>query len=204
MPRPSTDLLGKRFSRIVVLKLDRMTGKGAHWHCRCDCGREFIRRADAILNPRVKHKSCGCVPANPLGSFSKDWQPFRLPPGESECRRLHGHYRKAAKDRGIPFNIDLEFFRVITKGNCFYCGVMPGERAQLHPSANGRYTGNGVDRIDNSLGYSVGNCVPCCEICNKAKRDLSLSRFAEWVKRISGHYHSWSPASPSPAGAGLS
>jgi len=46
---------------------------------------------------------------------------------------------------------------------------------------------NGIDRIDSQLGYNKENCLSCCEICNKAKRDLSLTEFVKWIDRIKNH-----------------
>lgn len=37
-----------------------------------------------------------------------------------------------------------------------------------HP-ANG-----GIDRVDNSIGYTPDNCVPCCWWCNSVKREHTL------------------------------
>jgi hypothetical protein len=39
----------------------------------------------------------------------------------------------------------------------------------------------GIDRIDNSQGYSIENCVPCCMVCNRAKGILSLEDFKNWI-----------------------
>jgi 5-methylcytosine-specific restriction endonuclease McrA len=29
----------------------------------------------------------------------------------------------------------------------------------------------GIDRVDNSIGYTPDNCVPCCTQCNRIKLD---------------------------------
>lgn len=46
------------------------------------------------------------------------------------------------------------------------------------------YLYNGLDRVDSNKGYLKENVVPCCEICNKAKRDLSLCQFKKWINRL--------------------
>lgn len=38
---------------------------------------------------------------------------------------------------------------------------------------------NGVDRIDNLVGYTDGNCVPCCQSCNIAKNSFSVEEFTK-------------------------
>lgn len=42
----------------------------------------------------------------------------------------------------------------------------------------------GIDRIDNSIGYVPGNCVPCCEPCNKMKRMQTKEAFLERCQKI--------------------
>ena len=40
---------------------------------------------------------------------------------------------------------------------------------------------NGIDRIDNALGYIESNVVACCPICNLAKRNLPVDTFVSWA-----------------------
>lgn len=42
-----------------------------------------------------------------------------------------------------------------------------------------RYIYNGVDRMNNSLGYINKNCVSCCKICNYMKLEMSISEFLD-------------------------
>ncbi len=44
---------------------------------------------------------------------------------------------------------------------------------------------SGIDRVDNSVGYEVDNCVPCCGVCNRMKRDLTKDQFIDHVHKIS-------------------
>ena len=68
-----------------------------------------------------------------------------------------------AKDRGLPFELSLEQFLSFVGKSCFYC------RAET--------TGVGLDRIDNLLGYSMNNIVPCCRQCNVAKNNHTQTSF---------------------------
>jgi hypothetical protein len=43
---------------------------------------------------------------------------------------------------------------------------------------------NGIDRKINSIGYVYENCLPCCEICNKAKGTRTYEEYIEWMNRI--------------------
>lgn len=63
-----TDLLGKKFNKLTVVKFDRIEykrdskGKNrnkSYWLCKCDCGNEVsIARYDLVTG---KTKSCGCL-----------------------------------------------------------------------------------------------------------------------------------------------
>lgn len=59
--RKSPDLSGQRFWNLTVLhRVDRpeFRGKGKHYRCICDCGREIDVSAHNILIGHIK--SCGC------------------------------------------------------------------------------------------------------------------------------------------------
>jgi hypothetical protein len=49
---------------------------------------------------------------------------------------------------------------------------------------NGDYVYNGIDRLDSSRGYEMGNVVPCCKQCNWAKNDIPYDEFLDWIKRV--------------------
>lgn len=44
------------------------------------------------------------------------------------------------------------------------------------------YTYNGIDRVNNDIGYIKNNCIPCCKICNRAKNSMSYDDFLNWIK----------------------
>lgn len=55
------DLTGKTFGKVTVIGLDNIhiqpNGRKRYmWKCRCECGKEYISRSDAIK----KTTSCGC------------------------------------------------------------------------------------------------------------------------------------------------
>lgn len=58
MPRPTLELKGRRFGRLVVL--ERFPCKGsARWWCVCDCGENKVIPATMLL--RGLARSCGCL-----------------------------------------------------------------------------------------------------------------------------------------------
>lgn len=108
-------------------------------------------------------------------------------PGEYSFNALYSSYKTRALKKEISFTLTKEQFRSITSKPCVYCGIEAlrtfGSLNAKH-NQNGMYLYNGIDRIVNKYGYDIENCVPCCEICNKAKRDLSEGEFINWIVRI--------------------
>ena len=92
-------------------------------------------------------------------------------------------YRRHAKNRGLPFELSLEEFGAITQQRCFYCHKDP-EQKYDRKWQNGAYIYNGIDRLDNQLGYTTANSVAACGRCNHAKAQLSVSEFLEMCRRV--------------------
>lgn len=65
-----------------------------------------------------------------------------------------------------------ESFKMITSP-CDYCGFVP-------EWPNNRV---GIDRVDNTKGYTPNNCVSCCFTCNSAKKELTRDDFLAWIKK---------------------
>jgi len=65
-------------------------------------------------------------------------------------------YGKLDRKHKRKFELTLDWILAnIANKVCYYCG----------------FSSNGIDRIDNSLGHSVKNSVPCCTECNNARMD---------------------------------
>lgn len=58
---------------------------------------------------------------------------------------------------------------------------MQDGRTSASAVAHSEYVHNGVDRVDNALGYTPDNCVPCCSRCNYAKRAMPRGEFENWL-----------------------
>ena len=70
----------------------------------------------------------------------------------------------SAKRRGLTFTVTLEQYAALINQPCYYCQDRFG-------MIQDNQTGVGLDRIDNSIGYEIGNVVSCCKICNQIKMD---------------------------------
>ncbi len=71
-------------------------------------------------------------------------------------------YAQSAKKRGYIFIISKEEFESIINQPCFYCKKIKSD---------------GIDRKDNSIGYEIKNCLPCCYECNMMKGKLNFNDF---------------------------
>jgi len=82
------------------------------------------------------------------------------------------HLKSNARARGFEWVLtDEQTFNLIEQ-NCFYCGAPP-----LNENAAPAYYHSGLDRKDNSLGYTIDNVVPCCVSCNSSKSNGSFDLF---------------------------
>lgn len=74
-------------------------------------------------------------------------------------------YKKRADEHGYDFDLTNEEFRELVESDCYYCGCKRGKIL------------NGIDRLDNSIGYTKENTVPACKMCNNMKNTLNESTF---------------------------
>jgi len=128
--------------------------------------------------------SCGCWLAETRATYGGRAGKNALAVGESAFNQLFFNYKKSARERGYIFELSKDEFQELTSQPCHYCGAEPELKYHAAKGTNGHYYGNGVDRIDNSLGYVTGNVRPCCKQCNIAKGVLSEQEFLGWIERV--------------------
>lgn len=120
----------------------------------CQCVCGKIKDRDIYTIIKGQSKSCSCG---------------RRKNGKSPYKVSFSAYKNQAKARGYVFELDFNTFQNLVDNTCYYCGALPK---------------NGIDRVDNTQGYILENCVTCCKICNIAKRDLPQEEFLSWVTRL--------------------
>lgn len=89
-------------------------------------------------------------------------------------KHKYKEYKHSAKRRGLVFPLTIKVFEDIIKELCHFCGTK---------------LAGGIDRKDNSQGYLIENCLPCCQYCNRAKYTRSYEEFKEWIDQLI-HYQS--------------
>jgi len=111
------------------------------------------------------------------------------PPGFSSAKLLFNKYKHNAKVRNIDFTLSFTEFLTITRKNCYICNRKPATKLN-HAGLRGSYTYNGIDRLDNNLGYTSANSRPCCWLCNRMKMNMTLDEFKKHIQRIVKHENS--------------
>jgi hypothetical protein len=93
-------------------------------------------------------------------------------------------YKKKAEERGYEFSLTFDQFKDLVSKKCHYCNGDPFSSRFSRKEWNSKIKINGIDRKDNSKGYTKSNSVTCCNICNKGKNNKTYKEFIEYLERI--------------------
>lgn len=107
-----------------------------------------------------------------------------------ECHAVRvtlGNLRAGAKARGLGWELTDEHAERLVLSKCHYCGIAGGNRVRRRGKHETSFAINGIDRMENSLGYVPANVVPCCGQCNMAKQSTPYAAFVEWLNRAGNH-----------------
>lgn len=107
---------------------------------------------------------------------------------DQECNGRHyleKNIRRDSKRRKIEYNLNYAEFESLVTGECFYCGRKPSSLFQERVGSKCRCYYNGIDRVDNTIGYLSGNVVTCCRVCNKSKHTQTYDDFVLMCHKIS-------------------
>lgn len=89
-------------------------------------------------------------------------------------------YQSSAATRGLRFELSrARFVQLVTRA-CFYCGQAPREV----PNRKTSLRLNGIDRVDNTRGYTEDNVRSCCTTCNTGKLRQTQQEFYAWTTRV--------------------
>lgn len=176
------NLQGRKFGKLLVLcrapnQIFGSSTTRAAWGCRCSCGKYVVVLAGSLVRQNGT-RSCGCL--------RREYRSGRA--SETVKNRIFASYKQGAKQRNLEWAISNEEFATLIFRSCYYCGVSPQRvlyRCTKYRKDPVSY--NGIDRVDNSLGYVSSNVVTCCKVCNKAKDVMSRGEFLDWIFRVAAH-----------------
>lgn len=166
------DIAGQTFGTIKVLR--RVAP--SKWECECPyCKRPFVLWHQAITRKDRVMQSCGC---------------------RSKLNRTH---IEEACERVWTANyndgdISAKEFMALSQGNCHYCNKPPSNKVdgakymENKPDVDTVFVYNGLDRLDSSKGHIHGNVVPCCKVCNLAKKKMLEDEFISHIDKIAKHW----------------
>lgn len=81
----------------------------------------------------------------------------------NHCSSNFNEYKLRAEKKQLIFELTEFEFGVIQVMECYMCGR---QTTNTHT--------NGIDRVDNKLGYTLDNCLPCCGTCNFIKNKYDI------------------------------
>jgi len=85
------------------------------------------------------------------------------------------HYKYDCTIKRRLFELSFEEFDSTVKDPCYYCGIVQDKGF------------NGIDRMDQTQGYVIENCVSCCKLCNFMKGAVDNITFLQRVEHILKH-----------------
>jgi len=166
------ELTGQKFGELKIISRAINTNYGqAQWNCICSCGNSTV--VSSINLKKGNTKSCGCL---------KGLQDKTL----YSKRTLYQIYKKSALKRGYSFDLNFEQFLTLIQSNCFFCGKSPTKYYKKYGAREGFFV-NGIDRLNNNIGYEKNNSVPCCTDCNNAKMNLTIEEFKHRINKCYAH-----------------
>lgn len=160
--------IGEKYGSLTYISESDLKKDGRRTgNFKCDCGRLHTTTLRNVY--KGKTKSCGCQKYKGLSPHTKSIN-FSYSKNRT-LSKAKAQFKYAYKLRNLTnelSDLDLEF---IMFSRCFYC--------------NKKYdTPIGVDRLDNSIGYTLENSVPCCLVCNRMKLNFTTKQFISHIQLI--------------------
>lgn len=174
------------------------------YQCACTCGKVFNITHTHLFKKKYRNTraSCGCFKGDPR-EHKREYETVTY-------HRLYQYKKRTSVTRNLEFSLTEEEFVSISKNPCFYCEKVTTRNSYIRTEdAFGSNRGkagdlildnikgdrlekvekytvpcSGIDRYDNTKGYIVENCVPCCTHCNTIKGVRSVEDFYKRVKEL--------------------
>jgi hypothetical protein len=178
------NLINEKFGKLLVVSFNGIKNGRKYWNCICDCGNEKIIYTNMLTSGRCK--SCGC-----LTKIAYNKEPNR---NKAIIRRIFSEsIKRRSKKLNLPYDISIEYFEELINKPCYYCGLSNSKKSRDHNYKNTFVSDtilnlNGIDRIDNNIGYIKSNVVTCCKKCNYAKNIMSQKEFKEFIIKLYNNF----------------
>lgn len=175
------DLTGSTYHLLTVLRFSHLgSWQRQHWECLCTCGQITVAEKSNLTKGHTK--SCGCLQKIVAIKMAKK---RILPKDQAIYNAVFSAYRLKSERQDRPFDLTAETFRELLDAPCYYCGLI-GSNTRHYRGTVVRF--NGIDREDNSRGYVLGNCVPCCAQCNRGKGTMSSKDYITLCLRVANKH----------------
>jgi len=164
--------LGKKvgtFTFISIHHIDKKQHHRKYYNVICDCGTKRV--IDSHYARRKQRNFCRCRDNRSSKDICLDQLYQRYKYGSSK-----------RKTTTIDFNIDKSMFIELVLSKCRYCNKEPANTITVNKKHKLKY--NGIDRLNNNIGYLNNNCVSCCWECNQAKKNKSFEEFKMWINKV--------------------
>lgn len=179
------NMIGRSFGRLTVLSrlpsVQYGMSRKRRWVCLCECGNKTEADTGALTSGNKK--SCGCLHSEAAAQNGAKSRALVARP-DAPLNVVISIYKGNAKKRSLEWLISKDQAEKLFSGNCHYCGLPPSNRYKT--SYHYRLY-SGIDRRDNSLGYTPENSVSCCKVCNHAKHTMDEKTFINWLSRVFSH-----------------
>lgn len=197
------DITGRIFGRLTVV---RKAPEPSMWECVCSCGEVRLFTGPNLRTGNTT--SCGCLRREQLAASNRNLKTVREPwladmtlyirkLGYRANRKTSGRLgsNQFHREPGTPasahpslrWGLSLaDYVRLVT-APCFYCGQLPQQTPHGVWMCGLGLKRNGIDRVNNEVGYMPDNCVPCCTSCNREKRAQTQAVFVENTRRRYEH-----------------
>lgn len=166
--------IGLKTNVYEILDFVETKKKTPYYKVKClKCGRESIKSLRTIINTRDNCEYCR------QGNYKK-------PTIAAPINCVKGEYIRGAVERNLEWKLTDSEFEKLIFSNCFYCGSKPKKYKSDNRfnKTDNLFLRVGIDRKDSSKGYVFENCVPCCDICNRMKMQMSENTFLNRIEQI--------------------
>lgn len=143
---------------------------------KCECGEQFTLSRDYKIktSDQIRCKNCK--------------RKANMQPNVGE-RAAYKRVKSDAARGGRVFDLPLDWFLEAIHQPCHYCGQVDQNSINVASKRKGEFLikdfkYNGLDRLNNDIGYVIENVVPCCFVCNRAKNSMGYQEYIEYLNNM--------------------